>query len=347
MTVNVDQTEFERAKKNAINVSQALTNYLKFLNDQIEATNTKNKSFLDPTSFTKEAGCGLRDLNPGRQVGNCPVDWAGFRDFVGRDHRPDVASQLLSNAEKYGGCLFRRDLSAIQALDDTVRNGAMCGLSALSKFLGCHDDFRALVKSYGLRWTRRSKDDLIIERLTRDSDPEEIWAWIRSVKQQRPELGVFMDYSAATGLRFQEAVHSYNLIGELTRQGKLGAYYSADKSTLEHYRFKDVFIRRSKKAFVSFVPADMVQAVAGGELLNGESVRTVVRRKHLPLRFGDIREAHGTFMIRHLKKEEVDFLHGRVTSGVFMQHYFNPSLIVDLKERVFRGVAEIQEKIRV
>jgi hypothetical protein len=28
-----------------------------------------------------------------------------------------------------------------------------------------------------------------------------------------------------------------------------------------------------------------------------------------------------------------------------MQHYFNPSLIADLKTRAFQGIKEIQEKI--
>jgi hypothetical protein len=46
-----------------------------------------------------------------------------------------------------------------------------------------------------------------------------------------------------------------------------------------------------------------------------------------------------------LKDNEIDFLHGRVTSSVFMKNYFNPSLIVDLRTRAHRIVNEIQEKI--
>jgi hypothetical protein len=30
-----------------------------------------------------------------------------------------------------------------------------------------------------------------------------------------------------------------------------------------------------------------------------------------------------------------------------MQHYFNPALIADLKTRVFQGITEIQEKVKV
>ena len=70
-------------------------------------------------------------------------------------------------------------------------------------------------------------------------------------------------------------------------------------------------------------------------------------KRDLQLRFADIREAHATFMTKYLKKEEIDFLHGRVTSGVFMQRYFNPALIGDLKDRAFQGIAEILEKVAI
>jgi hypothetical protein len=43
-----------------------------------------------------------------------------------------------------------------------------------------------------------------------------------------------------------------------------------------------------------------------------------------------------------LKESEIDFLHGRVSTSVFMRNYFNPALIGDLKERVFKAVAELK-----
>jgi hypothetical protein len=63
------------------------------------------------------------------------------------------------------------------------------------------------------------------------------------------------------------------------------------------------------------------------------------------MRFADVRETHATFMTKYLKDNEIDFLHGRVTSNVFMRNYFNPSLISDLKERTLHTIGEIQEKI--
>ncbi|MEM2970070.1 MAG: integrase [Candidatus Bathyarchaeia archaeon] len=223
-----------------------------------------------------------------------------------------------------------------------MRPNVLKALSALAKFLGCYEDWKVLLKNYGLGWVGRSADDVIIDRLTRTVDPDEVWGWVRLVKEARPEFSVFMDLLAVTGLRFTECVESYNLIVRLNGEGRLGEYYKVDKEALEHYRFKELFLRNTKKAFVSFVPEDLVKRICMSESLpDAEYVKKLVQRRHLPLRFGDVREAHGTLMTKYLKESEINFLHGRVSSSVFMQHYFNPSLIGDLKERVFKGIAEI------
>jgi len=113
-----------------------------------------------------------------------------------------------------------------------------------------------------------------------------------------------MDFMAITGLRLVEAIESYNLIIKLAKEGKLNEYYNEEKEALEHFRFKEIFLRKSKKAFVSFIPKELIE-----------------------------------------KQPEIDFIHGRVTTNIFMANYFNPALICDLKERVFNAVKEIQNKI--
>ena len=45
-------------------------------------------------------------------------------------------------------------------------------------------------------------------------------------------------------------------------------------------------------------------------------------------------------MTKYLSQPEIDFLQGSVSGSVFMRNYFNPALIGDLKERVFKGIAD-------
>ena len=193
----------------------------------------------------------------------------------------------------------------------------------------------------------KSNEELVIERLTKVQDPNEVFEWIKQVKRARSELSDFMDFIAITGLRLVEAIESYNLIIKLAKEGKLNEYYNEEKEALEHFRFKEIFLRKSKKAFISFVPKELIEKIALSSPLpdSRHAIQMRVKKKGLKLRFSDIREAHASFMTKYLKQPEIDFIHGRVTTNIFMANYFNPALICDLKERVFNAVKEIQNKI--
>ena len=65
------------------------------------------------------------------------------------------------------------------------------------------------------------------------------------------------------------------------------------------------------------------------------------------MRFSDIREYYATFMTKFLNPAEIDFLQDRVSTSVFMKNYFNPVLIKNLRQRVFRGISEMQETLKL
>jgi len=165
-------------------------------------------------------------------------------------------------------------------------------------------------------------------------------------RKVRPDLSEFVELMVVTGLRLVETGESNNFVIKLSKEGRLNKYYSSDNGILEHFKFKQIFFRRSKKAFISFVDGELVQRIGKKKSLTSPiAVQNLVRKKDLKVRFGDIREAHATFMTRYLKDNEIDFLQGRVTSNVFMRNYFNPFLIDDLKTRVLRGIAETRGRL--
>jgi len=163
---------------------------------------------------------------------------------------------------------------------------------------------------------------------------EEIIDWIRQVKAIVPDHAAFLDLMAATGLRFEEAINSWNLIIRLG-ENRLGEYYKSE--TLEHFRFKELFIRRTKKAFISFVPIGLIKRIVKAHPLTRSMIVKKIQRRGLRLRFGDIREYHASYLTKYLRPPEIDFLYGRISTGVFMRNYFNPAWIKDLKERTLRG----------
>jgi hypothetical protein len=297
-------------------------------------------------------GVGFEPTNPceiaasGRPNGNGlisaeSIDWERFRAWAYKEYRPFTARDRFFHARKYARCLASGDLSELAMLNDCQRVHALKALTALSKFLGVCEDWRRLVRGYGLKCTDRNSDDLIIGRLTKVVNADDVFQWIRQVKEHFPHLGDFMDFLAVTGLRLNEAVESHNLIIDLSGQGRLCEYYKADRRVLEHFRFKETFIRGSKKVFISFVPAELVGRMSRGQRLDYCRFQKPVARKLGGVRFADVRELHGTLMTKWLRESEIDFLHGRVSSGVFMRNYFNPAWIGDLEDRALVGAGDI------
>jgi len=338
--ITLPENLVEKARKYGLNISfltrKALIQEINRIENQNNKTNPKQRELEPPPGFEP----GIFSLQ------GKGVDWGRFELWLLRDHKRRVARSMLSYARKFSHCLLEGDLSEVVRLRETLRPNVLKALSALSKYLGVYQQYKVMLRSYGLRWRSRSSDDLIIGRLTRVRDPDEVFTWIRRVKVLRPDLSDFMDFIAVTGLRLGEAVESYNLIIRLAGEGKLEQYYSEDRSVLEHFRFKELFIRRGKKAFVSFVPKEIVEAVSKNRpIASFDAIHSRLKKKKMRLRFSDVREAHACFLTKYLTPPEIDFLHGRVSASVFMKHYFNPALISDLAQRTLKAIEEILTKI--
>jgi hypothetical protein len=293
-------------------------------------------------------GVGFEPTNPygiAASVVESKIDFNEYSLWLSNNYRPFTARTRLCYAKKYGNCLLTRNLGNLKMLTDSQREHVLKALSALSKYMGIHEDFVRLVKNHGFKWNGRKSDDIIISRLLKNVDKQGILLWIRDVKAKVREISDLMDFMLATGLRLIEAIESQNLIIKLDNEGKLDTYYSEDKETLEHFRFKDIFIRNSKKVFVSFVRPTLIYRIAMNKPLEYRNVQKMVSWRIGKLRFSDIRELHNTMLNKHLTQPEIDFLAGRVSTNVFMINYFNINLVNDLKDRYFEVVNDIQDEL--
>ncbi len=170
----------------------------------------------------------------------------------------------------------------------------------------------------------------------------DLFNWVKKVKNEIPDFSTFMDFTVATGLRLGEAIESYKLIVELSEQNKLNEYYNAERCVLEHFRFKSIFIRRTKKAFMSFASNELIERVReSGFKPTNDIIRKRIQRRKLKLCFPDLRELWASRAVRHLSQPEIDFLQGRVSASVFMRNYFNPAWISDLKKRAIKNVNKL------
>ncbi|MEM5854294.1 MAG: integrase [Candidatus Aenigmatarchaeota archaeon] len=351
-TIRIDQKILQEAQELGINISKFTENALKIAIQKIKEANNQiagmgarliiddgNRTVSIPSLGVQMGDLEVEGSNP--SPGILQVDWKAFAQWLARDKSPSVVRDVLSYAKRYEHCLKNMDLSEIATLSVSKRRLVLASLSNLAKFLGVYDQWKQTVHRYGVKWTSmETKDKRIIDRITRKTDPETVYGAVRTAKQLHPEYADFLDFCAVTGMRLVEAIESWNLIRSIT---SLSDYYDVEKEVLMHYKFPEKFLRKGKKTFISFVPKELVNRIRSKHQIQIASRHTV--GKTLNVHFGDLREAHASIMTKYLSQAEIDFLQGRVGTSVFMQNYFNPALISDLKERVFKGIMEIQNKI--
>jgi hypothetical protein len=64
-------------------------------------------------------------------------------------------------------------------------------------------------------------------------------------------MAAVVRFACLTGLRPSESCESVRLINCLNNK-----YYNQEQQTLEHFRFPDIFLRPTKKAFISYLSND-------------------------------------------------------------------------------------------
>lgn len=82
------------------------------------------------------------------------------------------------------------------------------------------------------------------------------------------------------GLRPAEAVESVRLINDREEFAK---YYNPERRASEHFRFPSIFLRQTKKAYISFVTPEMLDIVRHTEpsaiIPTYNAIRLTCRRK--------------------------------------------------------------------
>jgi intergrase/recombinase len=140
------------------------------------------------------------------------------------------------------------------------------------------------------------------------------------------------------GLRKQEGITAFNKIIELANHDRLNEYYNEEKGLLEHFKYKEEFLRRTKNTYISILPKSMIEQVFLSQAVSYDGLRKRLMRTKLNLRINELRDYFATFMVSHgLIKEEVDLLQGRIPPSIFIRHYWIPSFS-ELKERTLKAI---------
>lgn len=167
--------------------------------------------------------------------------------------------------------------------------------------------------------------------------------WLGKVKLiLRPEEWLLLRFLRASGLRTSEGIASFNLIITYAKEGRINAYLSND-GILEHFRFKEKFLRGTKNAFISIVPESLISEIGKSQPVTYAGIIKRLQRRKIHSRIGELRDYYGTFMIKHgLVVQEADLLCGRIPPSIFVRHYFFPA-IRELRDRTLQALGEMAE----
>lgn len=217
----------------------------------------------------------------------------------------------------------------------------MAALANLAKFEGRYQDFLEIRRRYSLKWSKgdslQAFERFFNEQLSFD-------AMVQRIKEMIRLLPTFMariiKFACLIGLRPAECVESVRLIKSSTIK-----YYNPERQALEHFRFPEVFLRQTKKAFISFVTPEMLKEIYWDthRSISYNAIRLACYQRGIACDMRYCRKLFASWL-RHkgIQPEIIDMLQGRVSQSVLIRHYLAPQQ--GLKDQVLDALKELKRQ---
>jgi intergrase/recombinase len=171
---------------------------------------------------------------------------------------------------------------------------------------------------------------------------EEMINWIKQIIIEIPRFRNAILFNTLTGLRPDEALRAFSLLSSGANNSD---YINREKMILEHFRYPEEFLRKTKKAFVSVVNEEILGLSKSGASsnLSYNAIRKVFQRKGKQLNLLYCRKVFATFLRQEgIESEIIDLLQGRIPNSMFVMHYYRPDLS-DIYERVREKITKLHE----
>ncbi|MDQ3968671.1 MAG: hypothetical protein M3275_09800 [Thermoproteota archaeon] len=261
-----------------------------------------------------------------------------------------TAYNRMHYAKQFAHVLQTGNAQPLLQLSPEKRLHVMKSLTCLSKFLGCHDTtWVTLKRKYNLKWSVGNGSLGIFERCYGDDSKslDTMLQWLRQMLQELPPSysNVFV-FCTLTGLRTNECFEAIRLIKD---PEYFKTYYLASKQTLEHFRFPQLFIRRTKAAYISLVTPEFLDIARNTPISPCNYMKVmymVVRTKKLKMNMHYCRKVYSSYLRQYagIESEIIDLLQGRTPNTVFAKHYFRPNL-QQYSEKVLTALHKLKQEI--
>jgi intergrase/recombinase len=249
--------------------------------------------------------------------------WIGFNDYLLRSVSHDTAKYRLSSAKKYSHVLLEENAADLLHLPNDKRIHIMKSLSNLAKFSGCYDKWKIIIDRYQLKWSNENGVDTFNKILNGKHDYSAMLNWLKQAYQTLPEkYGNALLFNSLTGLRPTEACVSIQII-----ESEAEEYLNKDTMVLEHFRFPEIFIRRTKNAYISIVSEKILDIAKQANKITYTSVKLAIKRRGVEMHMNYCRKIFATYLrSKGIEQEVIDLLQGRIPKNIFVRHYYKPDM---------------------
>jgi intergrase/recombinase len=221
----------------------------------------------------------------------------------------------------------------------------MKALSCLAKFLGCYDSWQNACKGYQLSWsTGTEKLDAFQRFFDSSKDLDTMIQWLRQAMAALPiQYSRFLLFCTMTGLRASECIESVRLLNKTNKYTTL--YYNPEQNILQHYRFPQLFIRRTKAVYISVMNdkiLSIAQSINPTPTLN--ALKMAIKHRQLSMQLKYCRKIYASFLRQQgVQPEIIDMLQGRIGKNIFLRHYLTPSS--SYKTEVSKALEKLQQQL--
>ncbi|MDN5845252.1 MAG: hypothetical protein L0H53_03150 [Candidatus Nitrosocosmicus sp.] len=267
--------------------------------------------------------CSGRDLNPGSATrkGNVP----GFKLYLlSQELERKTAMQHYRYATQYNYILTNGNLSELFAYPDSKRKHIMKALAAYSKYTGEYEKWQQIRKNYQLKWSSGADSLAGFHNILKENgDFDKMIEWVCIKRKEYSRFANILMFNVLTGLRPTEAIDSFNLLLSIKKQ----EYLSEDNKLLQHYKFPEIFLRRTKKTFISIVNTTILSLLENQKPLTYDTIRLSIYKHNEQFKMSYCRKIFATFLRNEgLESEIIDMLQGRIPNSIFVRHYYRPSI---------------------
>jgi intergrase/recombinase len=203
--------------------------------------------------------------------------------------------------------------------------------------------WKSIRERYQLKWSDDSSINFFEEIYASNNQCRKMIEWVKAAAAVLPkERANILYFNTLTGLRSSEAIESICLI-----HTDLDNYLNRERMVLEHFRYRDIFIRRTKNAFISvIIPTVLELAKKCAIDCSWSAIYHMLKTKGMNMQMKYCRKIFATYVRSQagVDSEIVNLLQGRIGKDMFVRHYNRPDLDI-IFERVRSSIESLEKLV--